>query len=381
MNHEQIFKKEIPENKSINEQQENPLQNILEEISIEGKVELPNDAEIIKEYSELFQELFGNSVELNTNPIEKLKQIAELIGTFDINRMDETVNESGVTIEKAQKWAYIPQLINEWKTLNCSGTAAMATSILREQNIEAYIANPVGHAVTFAHIPDQGWYYVDARNNIVELMENAHIETSPNSRIGIAQLQESISGYKLIPFYHSIQNAVNHMTAENHEALQEEANMGEEDALLAKKLLGDNFETGLNLPKINEKLKLNNTEAWKQEVESAGVEDDVNNGMKEFSKILGNDQVDTIINHLKSNAEDRKKLEEIFKTAPEELSQIEELRNQLNTQDELIFGVDRNLFIKAHQAFWEQTVQLRLVDPNRFAKHLESHIRHAISRP
>lgn len=369
-------------------------ENLLERATVSSIEKPADDTQITKEFNDLFFQLYGQNADVQriaeqfqkgepfSDTFEAYQKLASIIPTLDTGRDHEQVTGMPISVAEARKWAYTPDTIKQTHTVNCSGAGIMATAVLKSLGVEAYPANPNGHVATFIHQKNGDWLYLDARNGFVERLNHPQVAQKEGSRRGIIKLDKPVrGGFKLIPFYTSIQDAQNHFINENHHALLEEienasaAPEEQEKLKYSKVLFGESFDEELRLKPLKEKHELDETEEWKQEEKASNADDNVNNLMRDFVQTLQ-----------ESNAHSLTRLQELFKRDPsakeqfinylelptEEVAKFEESKSILGKDLSSTANIPRETLLKAHRLFREGTQPIRDIDPLRFQQQIRT---------
>ena len=388
----------------LRDSKETPIQQkgrLTTHASLIGKIEMPNavspspDQKSVTEYGGLYSRLMKAHPNLKlftSDELQKLNKItdaldgqsslslsmedidliAKSICLLDQGQEKKAVSQD-INLEQVRDWAYVPKLIEKYKTVNCSGAAAILTAVLKKMGVEAYFANPNGHATT---VVKQGteYYYIDPRNflqdsgNFRVRLNNPQIATSQNSRILLLRTRDGIPGsnYSLIPLYASLADALNQTIAENHEEMKKRADGGGKAEALAMQEIGaSDFDRELHLPKLPEIEKLKQTEEWKKEETDTNISTGIDSGFKAFADSYPEPYLGNLLTRVKDE-NFNKLMVGLFTTKPSDMRNYVEA---IKTIEEQQLAVE--LFIKAHGAFWKATEPMRLASPDFFMREVE----------
>lgn len=362
-----------PENAEIDfEIERTALLALAQQITSQNPEIPANELEVVEEYYQLLTDIVPN-IDFEEDISEELiKNLCKKISAMDGNKDDEII-EGDVKLSQARDWAYTPDLIKKWNTVNCSGATAMLTAILRKFGAEAYFANPMGHAAVVVKDSNDKYWYADPRNNLVESLDDCLVADNADSRIMLFKAKKPLpySHYQLIPAYKSLQDAVSHTISENNEELEKQAQDNKTPALLAKRELGEELNKGLNLPQVEEKLLLEKTSEWQEEELNLNAFSDMGRGGQEFANIFLENGVD-FSNFRQVVKENSELFIKIMSSSPQELQESDTL---LELENVLPDDINIELFEKAHNEYWQCVEGLRNRSKGEFKDEVEKLIR------
>lgn len=229
--------RQIAKEKKGASKQQKILSNAL--VKIYQDAEVPNnDSEIVKAYTSTFCTLTKKSSIYNdwkTNISSLIYDIKNnnhrnisLADIQDILSIMESFNErrKNPSIETitASKRSYKPQVIEQYKTFNCSGVSLMFSSVMKSLWVESYPIQIYHHVVSLVPLGDKKYRIDPMRwskdDAIQDISENIERYLAPkNTRFWIIKLNKNI-GYRDIGYlYNSIEDADRYINDSNYNSL------------------------------------------------------------------------------------------------------------------------------------------------------------------
>lgn len=373
--------------------QADELQTLLQSVAVEGNEKAPSDTETVQSFSQTFNRLFESRKPNPRGPLEvqlivdveaALKKPAESFTKEDVQALvafiysvdegrDKEKIANGVTLRKARYFAQSPKLIEKWQTKNCVGAAMLLTSILKERGVEAYFANPSGHAVSLIRLHDGTLLYADPSTSVHEskglCVDVSKGQVSLGSAGGVSILKLPSTSctpecYSLVPFHRSIKVGYEHCIKEN---MDEFVTQKDKATALALETMGDDVKWGLQCKISEEMLRLQKSDAWKEEQRRTAKANDIENGFTALQKTLGKKRAGTIKSLIATDKDTAAFYVQLLTSPPSTVAA--EFTAAL--QMKLPPSISVSKFLEAHNAFWTATEGLRGIDPDAFVKAVE----------
>jgi len=379
-------------------QEPDELKTLLDGVAVKGNETLPSDDETARGFSQTFKRLFDArkphprdelEVQLFAAVEEALNKSPESITKTDVEALvgfiysidegrDEEKIADGVQLLEARHFCETPKLIEKWQTKNCVGAAMLLTSILKERGVEAYFANPEGHAVSLVRLQDGTLLYADPSNGVKEskgiCVDVTKGKLSMGSAAGISLLRLPSASctpeqYSLVPFHRSLKVGYEHCIKEN----TDEFVVKEKDkpTLFALKEMGSEVEWGLQQCRFSEEMmRVLQTDAWKVEKEHVAKVTDFQKGWDALIEDIGENAAQDIKNLIVTDKETSTFYVQLLTSPPSKIASeyVEALRMKLPP------SIPVSKFLEAHDAFWTATQGLRGISPNTFVKAVEQRL-------
>ncbi|TSC58105.1 MAG: hypothetical protein Greene041619_794 [Candidatus Peregrinibacteria bacterium Greene0416_19] len=381
----------------VKRQKTDELKMLFESVVADGNESAPSDAEIVHRFSQTFRHLFDVRKPRPRGPLEEqlmaaveealhklpermtkedVEALVAFIYSIDEGRDQEEVAD-GVTLREARHFSQIPELIEKWQTKNCVGAAMLLTSVLKERGVEAYFANPVGHAVSLVRLQDGTLLYADPSTSVHEskgmCVDVTQGKVSMGSAGGVSVLRLrsrfcTPQHYSLVPFHRSLKVGYEHCIKEN---MDEFVVQKDRATALALRTMGDEVDSGLQCKISAEMVRLQRTDAWRKELERTSKADDVQIGLRAFRAIIGNEHTSEIKTRITSDKDAAAFYVQLLTSPPSKVAADFTAALQMK----LPRSVSIPMFLEAHQAFWSATEGLRGIDPDAFVQSVEQSLR------
>lgn len=374
-------------------QKPDELKTLLDSVAVEGTEAAPSDAETVQKFSQTFTRLFESrkphprgtgEEQLLTVVDAALRKSPDSITKADIEALvafiysidegrDEEEIEDGVTLREARYFSQTPKLIEKWQTKNCVGAAMLLTSILKEHGVEAYFANPSGHAVSLVRLHDGTLLYADPSTSIQEskgmCVDVTKGQVSMGSAGGVSVLKLPSTSctpecYSLVPFHRSIKVGYEHCIKEN---VDEFVTQKDKATALALRTMGEEVQWGLQCKASKEMERLQKSDAWKGEMQRTAKAKNVENGFLALREVIGAEHADEIRRLITMDKGAAAFYVQLLTSPPSKVASEFEAALQMK----LPSSVPVAKFVEAHQAFWTATEGLRGIDSDAFVKSVE----------
>lgn len=261
-----------------------------------------------------------------------------------------------------QKWSYTPQMLSEHPTFDCSAAACLANCYLKNRNYEAFLENPIEHAINIVKLSNSEYFYLDPRNNLSQEMTVENVVDFEVLGFFVIKLSKPISGYSLIPILKDFQQGVKHLHAGNQRAMLEDMQSESKDLYSAAKYFEvflkkhNLYEAYSDLPEIQGLLEFENTQFWQEEQKKFNLTNQVSDSLS----LAGN-----LVREKNLNPQ------EIFEKGYDFVLKFLILDPNETLELNLLKNPDHaKLWQEFREIFWENTAPIRNMDRNLFEQEV-----------